>query len=92
VGVFIAFEGLVTKYRGGYTWLLRPYDGVAPLFDHYLRSAHLEESTRASHVELSLEQLTCVRVMSSLGRLFLHVWTSLWFEGVGWRMLEVFGP
>jgi hypothetical protein len=36
-----------------YTWLLGPYDDMAPLFDDYLRSAYLEQLTCASHVDLS---------------------------------------
>jgi hypothetical protein len=40
-------------YKGGYTWILGPYDDVAPLFNDYLRSAHLEDPTRASHDDLS---------------------------------------
>jgi hypothetical protein len=53
VGAFNALKGLVIDYRGGYRWLLGPYDDVALLFDHYLSSAHLEESIHASHVDLS---------------------------------------
>jgi hypothetical protein len=34
-------------------WLFGPYDDVASFIDHYLRSAHLVEPTRASHVDLS---------------------------------------
>jgi hypothetical protein len=53
MGAFNALERLITSYRGGYTWLLGPYDDVAPLFDDYLRSTCLDEPTCASHVDFS---------------------------------------